>query len=305
MTTFGLLLPTLGPVGTPLDVDAPIEVARWAEESGFETVWAGDHLFHPNQFLESMVVLSMVAAATSRIRIGPSVLQLPMRQIAVVAKQTSTLSLMSHGRLSLGVGLGGEFPYEWEAAGVPLSERGARLSEGVRLLRELYTGAQVDFSGRFTRIPDVAMQPAPVDIPILFGARSPAALRRTAELGDGWIGFMHTPDGYGRMVNELDRLREEAGRADLPFRRAMLVSVRLERHRTSVNAEPDPSDPMAILNEKMKRYLAVGTPDDIGARLTEYVDAGCDHLILVPYVEGDWGRDDLDVLRADVLPHIR
>jgi alkanesulfonate monooxygenase SsuD/methylene tetrahydromethanopterin reductase-like flavin-dependent oxidoreductase (luciferase family) len=302
MTTFGLLLPTLGPPGMALDVDAPVEIACWAEDSGFEHVWVGDHIVHPTQFLESLVVLSMVAARTTRIRFGPAVLQLPMRQLAVVAKQTSTLAVMSHGRLSLGVGLGGEYPDEWVAAGVPLAERGARLSEHVRLLQRLWTGQPVDESGRFTRLPSIAMQPAPGSIPILFGARSPAALQRTAELGDGWIGFMHSPAGFHGMVTELDRLRAEAGRGDLPFRRAMMVSFRIEHGGGSATSRS--GEAMAALEAKMSKYIASGSPDAITTRLREYVAAGCDHLIMVPYVEGSWARDDLEVLRTEIIPNV-
>src|SRR5262249_7804375 len=115
------------------------------------------------------------------------------------AKQVASLDRLSGGRVVFGVGVGGEFPKEFEACGVPHRERGARVDEGIAVCRALWGPSPASFDGRFTRFTDVALEPKPVQPggpPIWIGGRSDAALRRAARLGDGWVAYLVTPERF-------------------------------------------------------------------------------------------------------------
>ena len=188
----GVVLPTSAPAGLSIDVRAIASTAEWAESAGVDSAWVADHIFHPVQLHECLTTLAFVAARTRTIQLGSGVLLLPMRQVSVVAKQISTLAQLSEGRFLLGVGVGGEWPAEWIAAGVPMTERGARFDEAVPLLRRLFAGETVDFTGRFTTLPQVALTPPPPPIPFYFAGRARPALERAALHGDGWLAYLLT-----------------------------------------------------------------------------------------------------------------
>ncbi len=121
---------------------------------------------------------------------------MPLRHPTPVAKQIATLDHLTGGRFVFGVGIGGEFPREYEGCGVPLNERGARLSEGIEVIRKLWTGERVSHGGRFYNFKDVKMTPVPRQPggpPIWCGGRSEAALRRAARLADGWFSTPSRP----------------------------------------------------------------------------------------------------------------
>ena len=124
------------------------ELAQQAEELGYDSIWAGDHISYRNPILDVVVALSTFAAVTKRITIGAGVVLLPLRHPSVVAKEFSSLDYVSGGRVILGVGVGGEGEKDFEAVGVPVRERGARTNEAMRALRALFSGSGT-FSGRF------------------------------------------------------------------------------------------------------------------------------------------------------------
>src|SRR5215472_220504 len=156
------------------------EAARRAEAAGFDGVYVGDHLLHPHPLLESVVTLAAVAASTGRISLGPCVMLLALRHPVVLAKQLGTLSAFAPGRLRVGVGVGGEYPAEFEAAGVPLPERGRRMESALRQVRSLLT----DGTGH----PGVTIGPGAPEVPFLLAGWKEVSLRRAAAHGDGWIG---------------------------------------------------------------------------------------------------------------------
>ncbi len=147
MTRCGVLLPSFDPFrsGATFDVAG---AARLAEQLEFDGVWVGDHLACPAPGLDATVCLAAAAAATERISLGFSVMLLGLRQPAWTAKQLIAIDTLAGGRLMLGVGVGGEFPDEFAAAGVPLRERGARVDETLEVLPDLLTGKPVVYEGR-------------------------------------------------------------------------------------------------------------------------------------------------------------
>jgi len=140
-------------------------IARRVDELGFDSLWTGDHVSFHGAIYESLTLLASYAGITTRARLGVGVYLLALRQPTVAAKISSTLDVLSGGRLIFGVGVGGENPKEFEAAGVPHKERGARVTEGIDVVRALWRDTPASFKGRFISFEGVSLDPEPVQQP--------------------------------------------------------------------------------------------------------------------------------------------
>src|ERR1700739_1794067 len=130
-------------------IDELVELVQLVDRSGYDSLWVGDHISFAVPILDPLLQLAQAAVASRRLTLGTSVYLLPLRHPAPVAKQVSTLDHLTEGRLIFGVGVGGEFPREYEVCGVPHNERGARLTEGITLLRRFWSGEPVSYGGKF------------------------------------------------------------------------------------------------------------------------------------------------------------
>jgi probable F420-dependent oxidoreductase len=219
---FGL---NLGALYRPAD---SARLARTAEELGFDSVWAGEHVVLPSPrvapspmeptdpILDPIVHLTFIAAVTQRVLVASGIIILPQRNPLVLAKQAATLDVLSGGRLLLGLAAGYLEP-EMSAVGVPMTERGARTDEYLAAMRALWTEpAPVEHVGRFTRFSGVDAHPRPVQSGgprIVIGGHSPAAFRRAVASGHGWFGFGLTPEAAAECVRGLG---EAAGKVRRP-----------------------------------------------------------------------------------------
>src|SRR5579863_4826552 len=191
-----------------------------AEALGLSDLWVSEHIIVPRKefprsplFYDPILTLTWVAAVTKRVRLGTSVLVLPMRHPLPLAKELATLHNLSEGRLILGVGVGWLEP-EFAALGVPFKERGRRMDEGIAMMRAVWSQDPVTFEAKTiaSEIRDMTMLPQPVSpIPMWFGGSSDAALKRTTRIGDGWHGSRETPEQAAPIVQ---RLRAERPGAD-------------------------------------------------------------------------------------------
>jgi probable F420-dependent oxidoreductase len=178
--------------------DAFVQRARLAEDAGFESIWVGDHIALPldapddarQPRLEAVVALAHLAAVTTRVKLGLGVIILPQRQPVLLAKQLTSLDVLSGGRLIAGFGVG-YLEAELGALGASLSERGARTDESLAAMRALWDEPVPSFEGRFVQRPRPVQRPHP---PIVIGGESPAAYRRASREGDGWYGWQQTPE---------------------------------------------------------------------------------------------------------------
>ena len=256
------------------------------EEIGFQSLWAGDHIAFTSPILDPMLGLAQAAAMSDTLRIGTAVFLLPLRSAAGAAKLAASLDHLSEGRFIFGIGAGGEFPREFAACGVSPKERGARLTEGIEVMRKLWSGKPVSHHGKVWNFDDVHMQPAPVTPggpPIWCGGRSEAALRRAGTLADGWMSYVVTPDQFAKGLATIDAARTEAGRAAEPFGTAHLLFTRLED-----SYERAWDDATALLSQRYAmdfrkaaaRYCAMGNPEAIAATLRKFHAAGVRHVIL-------------------------
>jgi probable F420-dependent oxidoreductase len=207
-----------------------LPVARAAEESGWDSISVPDSIFYPRdssakypysddggrEFLENkpftdpFVLVTHMAAVTQRIEFLVAVLKLPVRHPVLVAKQATSVAVLTGDRLMLGVGTS-PWPDDYEVCGVPWEGRGKRLEEAIEVVRGLVGGGYYAHSGPAYEFP---ARP----IPIALGGHAPALLRRAAALADGWIAASNTTAELTERIATLDRLRAEAGRADVPFR---------------------------------------------------------------------------------------
>ena len=281
-------------VGTLPDPGFFADVARLAETAGYDSIWAGDHVSFENPILDVTVALATFAAVTSGITIGAGIVLLPLRPPALVAKAFSSLDYLSCGRVVLGVGVGGEGAKDFEAVGVPVGERRARADEAMLALRELLKGSPASFDGRFTRFDGVSIEPLPVQSggpPMWVGGRSPAALRTTGRLGDGWLPIWVSPEQYPAGWAEIGHHAEDAGRnADAIVPAAVvpaLVDEDGELARRLAREHLEERYATSFSPHAIERYCLAGTPEECAVRARAYIEAGVRHLVFNPAVGCD------------------
>ena len=214
----GIHLPQAGPAAGP---QAIREAAQLAERLGYEDVWVSDHLvvpmgieYPPSPYVfEPLVTLTWAAAATTRVRLGTTVLVLPMRNPLHVAKALASLDQLSEGRVTLGAAAGW-LEAEFDALGVPFSERGRRTDEAIEVLRRMWTDDPITerFPVHGLEFESIRSKPQPVGrLPIWIGGHSPAAIDRAIRVGDGWHGAFRPPEKIGESIARLRSARPEAG----------------------------------------------------------------------------------------------
>ncbi len=278
----GVLLPNFDPLRTGARL--PIaESARLAEELGFASLWVGDHLRAPAPGLDAPASLAVAAALTERIVLGFSVLLPGLRAPAWTAKQITTVDhLAGPGRLRLGVGVGGEFPEEFEAAGVNLRQRGARLDDALAVLPDLLTGAPVDYAGRALTVHSPALEPAMAAPPPLYvGGRGEPGMRRAARLGDAWLPMWLSP---GQVAERSALLAEMALEHERPApRTAMLVLARIDddlAHARRI-ADAHIQGQYRLPLERVERWTLLDSIDGAVERLSEYRAVGVTEILLL------------------------
>lgn len=293
------------------DQGAVATEARAAEDAGYDGVAAGEHLFFHGPNPNGFVALAAAAGATSRIRLLSALTVLPLYPAALAVKLATTLDQVSCGRFDMGVGVGGEYPPEFVAAGVDVAERGARTDEALELMRALWAGHSVNFQGRFTRVPDLALAPGPVQPggpPVWLGGRSPAAIRRAGRFGDVWMPYMYTPEQLASSLAEVRAATEAAGRDPAAVVGAIFcwggVGVDPETSRREV-IEGVSAVYQQDFTRLADRYLLHGDPDRVVRRVREYVDAGASTLIFSPVGARERRAEIRDLFTAEVLPKLR
>ena len=284
-------------------------VAELAEELGYDSIWAGEHLSFHNPILDLGVALSVFAAVTERILLGAAVVLLPLRHPSLVAKQAASLDYVSGGRLLLGVGVGGEGAQDFEAAGVPLAERGSRADEGIVALRRLFVDRPASFSGRHYRFQNVSIEPAPAQPggpPIFVGGRSEAAQRRAGTLGDGWLPYLVSPRTFAAGVERVRAHALAVDRDPAELRHGIVAFARVEddgeRARETTREHLSQRYGMRFEPHHVEHLCIAGTPEECAARVEAYADAGAVRLALNPAVEGDEFLAQVERLRTIAVP---
>jgi probable F420-dependent oxidoreductase len=287
------------------DPDATREMARRIEDAGFDAIWVGDHIAFHFPIADPLTLLAYLAGVTERVSLGTSVYLLPLRPPMVSAKSAATLDRLSGGRLQLGVGVGGEYPPEFEAVGVPVGQRGSRCDEAIGLLRRLWTEEKVEHRGRHYRLGPVTLEPKPLQAggpPILIGGRKAPALRRAGRLGDGYISHMCSAETYRDNLDEIRRHAEAAGREEHRFRSAAFVFTILDddwnraHKRAAATLQTMYRRPF---EEAARKYCLLGRPEDCREQMQPFIDAGCRQFIFSPLMNPN---EFLTRAEAELLP---
>lgn len=296
-------------------IDELVELVQLVDRCGYESLWAGDHISFAIPILDPLLQLAQAAVVSRRLTLGTSVLLLPLRHPTPVAKQVLTLDHLTEGRFVLGVGVGGEFPREYAACDVPHNERGARLSEGVQVLRKFFTGEPVSHHGKFYGpFEDIPMRPGPRQAggpPIWFAGRKPAALRRIGRLGDGYLAYVISPDMYRAALGIIGETADAAGRGDVKFGTGHLLFTRLDQdYETALDRATETLSVRYAMDfrKAAERYCALGTPQQVADRIREFHAAGVRHIaldLLGPYEQRnrqiEWFAAEALPLLADLM----
>lgn len=297
-------------VGLTYSIEYLDELPR-VEAMGYDSVWCSEHILFYGPTLDATVTLGALAARTQRMKIGTAIVLLPLRHPTVTAKAIATSDVISGGRVMLGIGVGGEFPKEFEATGVPVNERGARTSDAIRVMKKLWSEDNVSHHSRFVNFDGATMQPKPPQAggpPIVVAGRSEAAQRRAARLGDGYMPYLFTPERYAQARTLIEEEAEKAGR-DLSAFHWTIYQF------TSVGDDYDEAHARAIarltrqynqdFSKIAERYCSIGSPEQVAERMRAFAEAGVDHFIVTPITPPGAFMEHVDRIAREVLPALR
>ncbi|HEX5531213.1 MAG TPA: TIGR03619 family F420-dependent LLM class oxidoreductase [Methylomirabilota bacterium] len=275
------------------------------ERSDVDSIWLSDRLSSPAPVPEVMTTLAAIAARTTRLKFGPSVVVLPYRTPVVAAKEMATVDWLSRGRLFPAVGVGVELPREFDASGVAFAERGRRTDEAIRVMRMLWTQDEVTFQGDFYKLDRISIFPKPWQTPppIWIGGKSEAAMRRTARLGDGWIPSFITPDEMRAGVQKVHDLAAAAGRQVPEDHFGTLINYAIADSEANALALAQPYVPRGRVDEAtMRQCTAFGPAERLIEKVEEYVKAGASKFILRPLSPPDRMLEQLALVAERVCP---
>jgi probable F420-dependent oxidoreductase len=279
----GMSLPHRSP--DKLAMTTVATVARRAEDLGFRDLWVTENTADLGTCLDPVVILTYAAAITSRIRVGASVVVLPIHSPLMVAHQWATLDFVSGGRAILAVGLGREHHYR--DFQIPIAARVTRFREEVELIKALWSEDKVTYRGQIYQVENVSLGQRPVQKPrppLWMGVGHPNAVRRAARIADGWMGSGGSSiKEFQASVPILRQELEKHGRdpAAFPISKRVFMAVderpavaraELNRWFTEVYHNPAGTDASGIH----------GTPEQVAERLEELVASGANHLLLNP-----------------------
>lgn len=285
------------------------EQIRAVEDLGFDSFWTGEHIVYHRPILEAVTTLTYAATLTSRIKVGPATLLLPLRHPTMVAKQFSSLDVLSQGRVVLTVGVGGDYPREFAACGVPVGERGQRATEAIEIMRKYWSGKRFDYDGKIFQLKDVDMLPTPVQPggpPIWVSGRQEGPMRRAATLGDGWHPYMFTAERCHDSFIKVKQLARDAGRvlpADYVFACFIYVSLDDDREKARSRAIKELTYRYdQDFSDLVDKYCAFGPSQAVIDYLAKYIEAGVNYFILAPIMPPERRREHLEQLATKVLP---
>lgn len=284
------------PIRADVDAKSNIEIAKKAEDSGFDSVWVSDHTIIPakhkgrftDQFHDPFILLSYIAGVTNKIKLGTSLVILPYRNPIVVAKIISTLDQLSEGRIIFGIGTGW-MREEFEILGVPFHERGKRTNEYIQIIKNLWTEDDPSFEGEFFNYKNIKFEPKPYQNPyppIIVGGNSVRAIERAIKYGNGWQPTAISPGEYS---SELQSIKS---------RIVMDNFVLSVRNRIEITNVKNSAKGQAF-------YTITGTVSEITEEALKFKKLGINQLLFDPAVETleDYLKT-MDIISRQIIPEI-
>lgn len=292
-----------------------VEVSQFGprvEELGFDAIWVTDDIITPRRFpsLDCFSTLAVLAVTTTRIKIGPCVAVLPLRNPAILAKAAATLDFLSGGRLILGVGLGIAVPKLFDTCGIPYKQRAGRSVEVLEAMKRLLTGGKVSYSGQFYQFQDAVVTPKPVQqpcFPIWMGGSSDRTLRMTARFCDGFIPDDLSPEGYKEAARKLALYAREYGRDARDIDKAMHLFTYLD----------DRAEEALRIGQEViweRQYYppgypvvggALGTPDQVAEVIQRYIEAGVTHFAFNAACPFSQAMAQIELVAREIIPRFK
>ena len=294
------------------DARALVDYGVRVEALGYDSVWVWDHILlgvSPNfPVVDSLTVLTGIAARTTRIKLGTGVLVLPLRNPVVLAKQLASMDQLSEGRLIMGLAAGW-YKREFDAVGVRFDRRGRIMDESLEILNRLWTEEKVDGDYTYHKLSAVVMYPKPAQqprMPILIGGYVDKVLQRAAVAGDGWLTYFYTPADFTKSWTKIRGFAKDAGKDPDTLLNASQLPIRVGASKQAVQ-----DDMMDWLNKEWdfpshsdcKRESAImGSVDECVAQLREHLAVGVQKIIFVPY---KYQPDQVEIIAHEIIPRLR
>ena len=299
-----------------LEIGETARQAKLMEELGFEYFSAGEHFMRgdpPGPSHASLPVLAVAAGATRSIRLLSSIVLAPFYHPLFLARMTATLDAASNGRLTLGVGIGGEYPAEFQNSGLRVEHRGRRTDECLEAVRRLWSGERVTFAGRHFQLEGAMINPTPVQQPhppVWVSGRRDAAMRRAARHGEGWLPYFYDPDRYRDSVAKIHQFAGEEERDLGGFQWAFFPYITIyptEEEAAQVAAQQLGGQYLyggEFINI-VRRYCLLGTADQCADRLQQYVEAGARHVVFSITCRPEDRERHLEEIASKLIPLFR
>jgi alkanesulfonate monooxygenase SsuD/methylene tetrahydromethanopterin reductase-like flavin-dependent oxidoreductase (luciferase family) len=269
--------PSAGQLGSALGL---------AADEGVDHVCVGDHVsFFIGAGSDGLITATSMLSLQPNLPVYVALYLLPLRHPVTVARQLASIAELAPGRLTFGVGIGGEDRHEIEVCGVDPRTRGRRMDECLKILRALAAGQPVTFNGEFYSLQDALIAPSPSPaIPLVVGGRSEAAVRRAGRLGDGWLGIWVSPRRFATVVDQISATASATGRDPGDFEHALNVWCGFGATREAARA-PLAAGMQTMYHmpfESFERYSPYGRPEEVAEFLRPYVEAGCSTFNVIP-----------------------
>jgi len=275
------------------------------ERSAIDSVWFSERLSSPLPVPEPMTAMAAVAARTTRLKFGPSVLITPFRNPVMAARELAMIDYLSQGRMLPAFGIGVEQEREFLAAGVPFKERGRRTDEAIAVMRRCWEEDEVTVAGEFWTLDRITVLPKPIQrpFPLWIGGNSEAAMRRAGRLGDGWIPSFIAPARVAEGIEKTQAFAAEAGREVPADHFGTLFYYCLDDDPARASALAAPFIPRNRVDDAtLAQCTAFGPPALVRERLEQYVAGGASKFILRPMCPSERMLDQLARLAEDVVP---
>ena len=288
----------------------PSSFFRWAElceEKGVDSLWQTDRLISEDAYLEAITAVATLAGMTEKLRFGMNAIVAPLRDPLVMAKQCATIDFLSGGRMLPMFGVGYPAANEWRATGRDPKVRGRQANEMFEIMARLWSEEKVTYEGEFYQYHEATIAPRPIQnpMPLWIGGNSKAAIKRTARLGNGWIGGVATPDQARQVIRDIKAELEVTGRHIDDDHFGSTLAFRIGDWEDHAVQEFPLLRRAGVGNIDLKPLLCVGTVQELIGRLKEYREAGSSKFVLLPIADGE---DDVfyqtQQVVEDVIPAI-
>ncbi len=310
--TFGIAARNFTPYPEMPDACGLVEYGVKMEQLGFDSLWVWDHILlgvDPHfPIIESLTLLTAIAARTKRIKLGTGILVLPLRNPVVLAKQLSSMDRLSGGRLIMGMA-SGWYKREFDAVGVPYEKRGKIMDENLEILTRFWTEDMVKGDYMFHKIPAGVMFPKPLQKPrppILIGGYVDKVLQRAAVSGDGWLTYFYRPESFAKSWAKIRDFATEGGKDPDALLNASQLPICIGASRAAVESKMmewlGKEWDYASWSDSTKDSAIMGTVDECVVQLKEHMAAGVQKIIFVPY---KYEMDQIETIANEIIPRLK